>query len=122
MLIVKEDKTKDVSEGQIFVELINNIGTDVINCDRLGYWCDKAHLSHFLTEIGKIFTEEEKIKLLGIKTEAKSDFITLNTINSNKVSLRKDDIIPLMLEFYMGKNTPERQEYIIDNLREEIDE
>jgi len=27
-----------------------------------------------------------------------------------------------MLEFYMGKNTPERQEFIIDNLYVEKDE
>jgi topoisomerase-4 subunit B len=26
-----------------------------------------------------------------------------------------------MLTFYMGKNTPDRQEYIINNLREEVD-
>ena len=26
-----------------------------------------------------------------------------------------------MLEFYMGKNTPERQDFIIDNLRIEVD-
>jgi topoisomerase-4 subunit B len=26
------------------------------------------------------------------------------------------------LEYYMGKNTPERQEFIIENLRVELDE
>ena len=26
-----------------------------------------------------------------------------------------------MLAFYMGKNTPDRQEYIINNLREDVD-
>jgi topoisomerase-4 subunit B len=26
-----------------------------------------------------------------------------------------------LLTFYMGKNTPDRQEYIIDNLREDVD-
>ena len=26
-----------------------------------------------------------------------------------------------MLEFYMGKNTPDRQNFIIDNLRVELD-
>lgn len=111
MLIVKEDKTRDVSEGQVFVELTKNRGIDVINCDRLGYWCDKAHLSHFLTEIGKIFTEEEKIKLLGIKTEAKSDFITLDTVNSNKISLRKDDIVTLKED---GKSYDNSKHTIVD--------
>jgi topoisomerase-4 subunit B len=26
-----------------------------------------------------------------------------------------------LLEYYMGKNTPERQEFIIDNLKVELD-
>ena len=32
------------------------------------------------------------------------------------VSLRKDDGVNSLLEFYMGKNTSERQNFIIDNL------
>lgn len=32
------------------------------------------------------------------------------------VTLRKDDHYTRLLEFYMGKNTPERQNFIIDNL------
>lgn len=35
------------------------------------------------------------------------------------VSLNKDDLISQLLPFYMGKNTPERQDFIIDNLRVE---
>ena len=37
------------------------------------------------------------------------------------VALRKDDAIPKLLEFYMGKNTPDRQAFIIDNLKVEED-
>ncbi|QQS52081.1 MAG: type IIA DNA topoisomerase subunit B [Bacteroidota bacterium] len=37
------------------------------------------------------------------------------------VSLKKDDLINQLLPFYMGKNTPERQEFIIENLRVELD-
>ncbi len=33
------------------------------------------------------------------------------------VRLHKDDTISDILEFYMGKNTPERQDFIIENLR-----
>lgn len=55
MLIVKEDKTRHESEGQIFVELIRNRGIDVVNCDRLGYWCDKPHLRHFILASARIF-------------------------------------------------------------------
>jgi len=38
------------------------------------------------------------------------------------VLLTKEDKVEGMLEFYMGKNTPERQEFIINNLRSEEDE
>jgi topoisomerase IV subunit B len=37
------------------------------------------------------------------------------------VTLKKEDSISNLLPFYMGKNTPERQEFIIDNLRIEED-
>jgi topoisomerase-4 subunit B len=37
------------------------------------------------------------------------------------VRLKKDDTVSDILPFYMGKNTPERQEFIIDNLRFEGD-
>ena len=34
----------------------------------------------------------------------------------DKVSMRKEDLIKELLEFYMGKNTPDRQTFIIENL------
>ncbi len=37
------------------------------------------------------------------------------------VMLDKDKPIPELLEFYMGKNTPDRQKFIIENLKVEID-
>ncbi len=37
------------------------------------------------------------------------------------VALGKEDVVNKLLPFYMGKNTPERQEFIIDNLRIEED-
>jgi topoisomerase-4 subunit B len=37
------------------------------------------------------------------------------------VILTKDSHLIKLLEFYMGKNTPDRQDFIIDNLRMEID-
>ena len=37
------------------------------------------------------------------------------------VSLNKEDLINQLLPFFMGKNTPERQEFIIENLRIEED-
>ncbi|MGD2034759.1 MAG: DNA topoisomerase IV subunit B [Bacteroidales bacterium] len=37
------------------------------------------------------------------------------------VTLKKDDSVNKILPFYMGKNTPERQDFIIENLRVEED-
>ena len=37
------------------------------------------------------------------------------------VNLKKDDSVSKLLPFYMGKNTPERQDFIIGNLRVEED-
>jgi topoisomerase-4 subunit B len=38
------------------------------------------------------------------------------------VQLHEDTNIEAILEYYMGKNTPERQDFIIENLKVEIDE
>jgi topoisomerase-4 subunit B len=35
--------------------------------------------------------------------------------------LEQGDHIHQLLEYYMGKNTPERQEFIIENLKVELD-
>lgn len=42
-------------------------------------------------------------------------------IRLDKVTMKKGDSIANMLDFYMGKNTPERQEFIIENLVVEED-
>ncbi len=43
-------------------------------------------------------------------------------IRLDPVMMKKHESVPQMLEFYMGKNTPERQDFIIDNLYIEKDE
>lgn len=42
-------------------------------------------------------------------------------IRLDPVSITKEDHLNQMLQFFMGKNTPERQNFIIDNLRVEKD-
>ena len=64
MLIVKEDKTRKWEEGQIFVELTKNRDLSIIDCDRLGYWCDKGHLRHFVLEILTVMSDEDLKDLL----------------------------------------------------------
>jgi topoisomerase-4 subunit B len=42
-------------------------------------------------------------------------------IRLDRVTLRKEDAVGDMLSFYMGKNTPERQDFIINNLNLEVE-
>ena len=42
-------------------------------------------------------------------------------IRLDRVSLRKEDGVAGLLEFYMGKNTPDRQQFILENLGVEDD-
>lgn len=68
MLVVKEDKKRDVSEGQIFIELVDY--PDIPNmkrCNRLSYWCDKGHLNHFIIKLTELFTKEELEEILNCK-------------------------------------------------------
>ncbi|HCR52974.1 MAG TPA: DNA topoisomerase IV, partial [Cytophagales bacterium] len=44
-----------------------------------------------------------------------------DNIRLQPVILGKDSHLAKLLEFYMGKNSPTRQEFIIDNLRIEMD-
>ncbi len=66
--------------------------------------------------------EITRFKGLGeISPDEFKHFITKD-LRLEPVILRSEDSIQQMLEFYMGKNTPERQDFIIDNLRVEEDE
>lgn len=44
-----------------------------------------------------------------------------DNVRLEPIILRKDTSIQKLLEYYMGKNTPDRQNFIIDNLRFEVD-
>ncbi len=60
--------------------------------------------------------EITRFKGLGeISPDEFKDFIGPN-MRLDRVSLRKEDAVKEMLAFYMGKNTMERQNFIIDNL------
>ena len=65
--------------------------------------------------------EITRFKGLGeISPDEFKEFIGEN-MRLDKVRITKDDPIHDLLEFYMGKNTYERQDFIIDNLRIEED-
>jgi topoisomerase IV subunit B len=65
--------------------------------------------------------EITRFKGLGeISPDEFKNFINHN-IRLEPVTLRKADNVAELLEFYMGKNTPDRQDFIIENLRIEED-
>lgn len=75
---------------------------------------------HAMQKIGKK-AEITRFKGLGeISPEEFEQFIGPD-MRLEPIILRKDTTIPKLLEYYMGKNTPERQHFIIDNLRIEKD-
>ena len=65
--------------------------------------------------------EITRFKGLGeISPDEFGGFINEN-IRLQPVLIGKEGHLNKILEFYMGKNTPDRQEFIIDNLRIELD-
>ena len=82
------------------------------------------------------YSEKERldaINALGAKPEI-TRFKGLGEISPNEfkhfigenmrleqLSLRKEDVVSELLSFYMGKNTPQRQEFILENLIVEED-
>lgn len=66
--------------------------------------------------------EITRFKGLGeISPEEFGNFIGEN-IRLEPILLNEETSIPKLLEYYMGKNTPERQDFIINNLKIELDE
>ena len=71
-----------------------------------------------MKELG-VNPEITRFKGLGeISPDEFKHFIGKN-IRLDPVIINKEESISEMLDFYMGKNTPERQDFIIDNLRDE---
>ncbi len=74
-----------------------------------------------IREVGKA-AEITRFKGLGeISPDEFKNFIGEN-IRLEPVQMKKHESVSQMLEFYMGKNTPERQGFIIENLYVERDE
>lgn len=67
--------------------------------------------------------EITRFKGLGEISPSEFKYFIGKDIRLEPVLLKKEDAVESMLEFYMGKNTPERQDFIIENLHiEEEDE
>ncbi len=73
-----------------------------------------------INKIGK-GAEITRFKGLGEISPDEFKYFIGDDIRLEPVRLHKDDTVSNLLEFYMGKNTPDRQDFIIDNLRIEED-
>jgi len=71
-----------------------------------------------LNKLGKT-AEITRFKGLGEISPDEFKYFINEDIRLDPVIIRKEDSVADMLEFYMGKNTPERQLFIIDNLHTE---
>ena len=73
--------------------------------------------------IKKLGTKPEITRFKGLGEISPDEFALFIGADMRKQLMRLDqgDHIQLLLEYYMGKNTPERQEFIIDNLKIEMD-
>ena len=109
---------------QFFPDLIKNGHLYILqtplfrvrNKKKTNYCYSDAEREAAIKELGPN-PEITRFKGLGeISPDEFKHFINAN-IRLEPVTLRKADNVADLLEFYMGKNTPERQDFIIDNLR-----
>jgi len=73
--------------------------------------------------IEKLKPKPEITRFKGLGEISPDEFVHFigENIRLDPVMLDKDMSIEELLSFYMGKNTPDRQEFIIDNLKVELD-
>ncbi len=67
-------------------------------------------------------TEITRFKGLGEISPNEFKYFIGKDIRLDPVRLRKEDAVKDLLAFYMGKNTPERQDFIVENLKVELDD
>jgi topoisomerase IV subunit B len=76
-----------------------------------------------LAALAKLGTNPEITRFKGLGEISPDEFKHFigKDIRLDQVTLKKEDAVSDLLSFYMGKNTPERQNFIIDNLVVEED-
>ncbi len=73
--------------------------------------------------LAKLSGKPEITRFKGLGEISPDEFVHFigDDIRLDPIMLDKDSTIEELLSFYMGKNTPDRQEFIIDNLKVELD-
>ena len=75
------------------------------------------------TAIEKLRGKPEITRFKGLGEISPNEFVHFigDDIRLDPIMLDKEMSIEEMLQFYMGKNTPDRQKFIIENLKVELD-
>ena len=84
------------------------------------YCYDEAAKDKALKKLGKT-SEITRFKGLGEISPDEFKFMIGPEMRLDPVEFEEGKGVKELLAFYMGKNTPNRQEYIIENLREDVD-
>lgn len=106
-----------VREGHIYI--LQTPLFRVRNKKETFYCYDDAEREAALQKCGKA-AEITRFKGLGEISPDEFAFMIGKDMRLDPVTMEEGKTLKEMLAFYMGKNTPERQLYIIDNLREEV--
>lgn len=85
------------------------------------FYCYSQEEKHEAIE--KLKGKPEITRFKGLGEISPNEFVHFigDDIRLDPVMLDKEMSIEQMLEFYMGKNTPDRQKFIIENLKVELD-
>ena len=106
-----------VREGHVYI--LQTPLFRVRNKKKTFYCYDEQERENAMEECGKA-AEITRFKGLGEISPDEFAFMIGDDIRLDPVSIVEGKSLKEMLAFYMGKNTPDRQLYIIDNLREDV--
>ena len=107
-----------VREGHLYI--LQTPLFRVRNKKETRYCYDEDERVAAMEELGKS-AEITRFKGLGEISPDEFKFMIGPDIRLDPVLMEEGKSIKEMLGFYMGKNTPQRQEFIIENLREDVD-
>jgi len=83
------------------------------------YCYDEVERDAALRKLGEKSCEVTRFKGLGEISPSEFGQFIGDDMRLESVTMRSDAGLAKMLEYYMGKNTPDRQDHIVNNLRAE---
>lgn len=101
----KKRGAKKRKDGEVVEEPVTNI-----------YCYNEAQKQEALRKLGKRALVTRFKGLGEISPEQFKDWISEENIKLDPIRIKKEDNLQQLLTFYMGKNTPDRQGFIIENL------